>query len=70
MLSTSHISEIGQAALFLAIQAYFTAIPSRSTPSLFYDVALHLHARQLRAEPCQLHLFGADAMQARAFESP
>ena len=33
--STSHISVTGQSTTFLAIQAYFTVSPLRSTPSLF-----------------------------------
>ena len=34
--NSSHISVIGQTAVFLAIQAYFTAIPLQSTPPLFF----------------------------------
>jgi hypothetical protein len=41
------------------MKAYFTSAPSRSTPSLSQDIALHLHPRQLSPQPGNLHLLGA-----------
>jgi hypothetical protein len=39
--------------------AYFKSPLSRSTPSLFQNVALHFHARQLGPESADFHLLGA-----------
>jgi hypothetical protein len=45
-----------------SIQAYFTAHPSQSTPSLYWDFDVHLQPRVLRAQPRQLHLLGRDRL--------